>query len=62
MTDMPTYNPAMPREEQHEACQRQGHINSFMTGKNVSGHDFVQIGGEGINAVLECRMCKEISK
>lgn len=60
---IPKYDPLLPRDEKHPECQRQGHINSFLTGANVSGHEFVQVSGDnGLNAVLECIVCGFISR
>lgn len=60
MIELPPPDPY--RYENHHICARQGAIDSFKTGLNVSGHDFVQIGGDNpFNAVLECRVCGYIS-
>lgn len=60
MIELPT--PELIRTEGHPVCERQGIIGSFKTGLNVSGHDFVQVGGDNpFNAILECRVCGYIS-
>lgn len=53
-------NKNAPRNETHPVCLARG--IDLSKSEYISGHDFVQIGGEGINAVLECRVCGEISK
>lgn len=53
-------NKNAPRDETHPVCLARG--ITLSKSEYISGHDFVRIAGEGINAVLERRVCGEVSK